>query len=366
MKIAIVHDWLTVNGGAEKVLKAILDIFPNADVFSLVDYLEEKYRLYILKGKRTETSFVQRLPFSKKFFRNYLPIFPKAIESFNLKEYDTIISSSWAFAKGIKKRKGQMHVCYCHTPIRYAWDLKGEYLGRISLPKRLLAEFVLHYIRKWDLETADRVDEFIANSQFVAKRIKRIYKRNARVIYPPVDTNSFKLHEKKEDYYLTVSRLVPYKKIDIIIEAFNEMRDKRLVVIGFGEEYNKLKRMANRNVEFLGYQDKKIVVNYMKKAKGFVFAALEDFGIAPVEAMACGTPVIAFGFGGVRETVIDGFSGVFFFRQNSNDIIDAIKRFEKLNFDYNAISTYAQRFSEDRFKREFKRAVERYIEELEI
>jgi glycosyltransferase involved in cell wall biosynthesis len=203
LKIAIVHDWLVTNTGAEKVLKAILDIYPNADVFSLVDFLGDNDRKVVLKGKYAKTSFIQKLPFSKKHFRNYLPFFPKAIESFNLSSYDLIISSSWAVAKGIKKTDNQVHICYCHTPIRYAWDLYDEYTSNLTWPKKFLVQHTLKYIRKWDLSTVNRIDYFIANSKFVQKRIQKNYNRNSKVIYPPVDIEKFSLYKQKENFYLT-------------------------------------------------------------------------------------------------------------------------------------------------------------------
>jgi len=337
MKIAIVHDWLVTNAGAEKVLKEILEIFPNADIYSLVDFLNDEDRQIILKGKYAKTSFIQKFPFSKKYFRNYLPLFPKAIESFDLSMYDLIISSSWAFAKGIKKIKNQIHICYCHTPIRYAWDLYEEYTSELSQPKKFLVQKTLQYIKKWDIDSLNRVDYFIANSNFVKERIKRIYNKDAVVIYPPIDINKFTLQTEKKDFYLTASRLVPYKKTKLIVEAFNEMNDKQLVVIGEGEEFDEIKKIAKSNIKVLGYQPDDILAKYMQEAKGFVYSAIEDFGIITIEAMACGTPVIALNKGGTAETVISGINGLHFDNQDKNSIIDAIKTFENLQFDYKKI-----------------------------
>jgi glycosyltransferase involved in cell wall biosynthesis len=352
--VAIVHDWLVVNGGAEKVLKAILELYPKADIFSLVDFLDKKSRDEILNGKYAKTSFIQNLPFAKTHFRNYLPLFPKAIESFNLKDYELIISSSWAVAKGVKRDKNQLHISYCHTPIRYAWDLYDEYTSNLKEPKRFLVKETLKYIRDWDLKSSSRVDFFIANSKFVQNRIKRTYNRDSKVIYPPVDIDKFTLHEEKEDFYLTASRLVPYKKTKLIVEAFNKMPDRKLVVIGIGEEFKAIEKIADRNITLLGYQKDKVLIEYMQKAKAFIYSAIEDFGIVPIEATACGTPVIALDKGGTEETIIDGVNGIHFNEQTTKDIIDAVERFEELKFDPQKVSFTAQNFSKDRFKKEIK------------
>lgn len=354
MNIVIVHDWLVTNAGAEKVLKNIIDIYPNADIFSLVDFLNDEDRENVTNGKFAKTSFIQKLPFAKKQFRNYLPLFPKAIESLNLNEYDLIISSSWAVAKGVKKKENQIHICYCHTPIRYAWDLYDEYTTTLKQPKFFLVEQTLKYIRKWDIQSLDRVDYFIANSNYVSDRIKNTYNKNSKVIYPPVDTKNFSLSEKKEEFYLTACRLVPYKKTKLIVEAFNDMPNKKLVVIGAGDEYELIKTIAKDNIVLLGYQEFENMITYMKKAKAFVYAALEDFGIVPIEAMSCGTPVIALDDGGTAETVIDGVNGVHFKEQTKADIIDAVGRFENMNFDSKEISRLSEKYSETRFKKEFR------------
>ena len=361
MRVAIVHDWLVVNGGAEKVLKEILNIFPEADIFTLVDFLNPKDRRDILKGKSTTTTFIQKLPFAKNHFRNYLPLFPKAIESLDLRGYDLIISSSWAVAKGVRRNKRQLHICYCHTPIRYAWDLYDEYTNNLREPKKFLVKKTLQYIRKWDINSLDRVDYFIANSNFVRERILRIYKKDAVVINPPVDINRFRLNTKKENFYLTASRLVPYKKTKLIVEAFNQMPDRRLVVIGTGEEFELIEGIAKSNIKILGYVDDEVLVDYMQRAKAFVYGALEDFGIIPIEAMACGTPVIAFGKGGIRDSLIDGINGIFFEEQTIDDIIYSIDRFEKIYFDFKVVSSSVERFSVDRFKKEFENFIERSL-----
>ncbi|WP_434580964.1 glycosyltransferase [Sulfurimonas sp. NW15] len=359
MKTAIVHDWLVTDAGAEKVLQAVLEIYPDADIFSLVDFLSDEDRKNVLNDKYAQTSFIQKLPFAKKYFRNYLLLFPSAIESFDLQKYDLVISSSWAVAKGVKTTKNQIHISYCYTPIRYAWDLYDEYTKNLKPVKKIFVKLTLRYIRKWDIKTLYRVNHFIADSKFVQERIQRIYKRKSSVIYPPVDTGMFTLCEHKEEYYLTASRLVPYKKTKLIVEAFNEMPDKRLIVIGDGEEYENIKKIAKTNIDVLGYQEKDVMIDAMQKAKAFVYAAVEDFGIVPIEAMACGTPVIALNKGGTAETVQDGFSGVLFEQQTTKDIIEAVQKFEKSSFDAVQISQSVLSFSLKRFQKEMQAFIQK-------
>lgn len=335
MKIAVVCDWLVVYAGAERVLEQILKIYPQADVFCLVDFIPEGKRDFLL-NKKTCTSFIQRLPKAKNKYRSYLPLMPLAIEQLDVTGYDLVISSSHAVAKGIMTGPNQVHISYVHSPIRYAWDLQHQYLHEAGLEhgmKSWLARLVLHYMRIWDSRTANGVDYFIANSQFIAKRIKKVYGREAEVIYPPVDVEAYELCEEKEDFYLTASRMVPYKKIRLIVEAFNQMPDKKLVVVGDGTEFEKTKEIAKENITLMGYQPFEVLKEKMQKAKAFVFAAEEDFGITPVEAQACGTPVIAYGRGGALETVCgldsDAPTGVFFSEQSAKSIIKAVEVFEK-------------------------------------
>ncbi len=345
MKVAIIHDWLVTNAGAEKVLRSIVNLYPDADIFSLVDFLSSDERNTIIDGRKVHTSFIQNLPCAKNHFRHYLPFFPIAIESFDLSSYDLIISSSWAVAKGVKKTQNQIHICYCHTPIRYAWDLYDEYTKDLLWPKKIFVQNILKYIRKWDIETLDRVDYFIANSQFVQERIKRIYNRNSIVIYPPVDIRSFSLYEEKEDFYFTASRLVPYKKTKLIVEAFNKMPDKLLVVIGSGEELTSIQKIAGSNIKVLGYQPDNVLIEKMQKAKAFVYAAVEDFGIIPIEAMSCGTPVIALNKGGTKETIVDKVTGIHFDEQTTKSIINAVEQFEKIDFDPHRIRHEATKYT---------------------
>ncbi|MDD2449893.1 MAG: glycosyltransferase [Sulfurimonas sp.] len=362
MRVAIVHDWLVTDAGAEKVLKALLDIYRDADIFSLVDFLSQSDRDAVLGGRFAKTSFIQKLPFAKKHFRSYFILFPLAIESFDLSKYDLIISSSWAVAKGVKKHANQHHISYCYTPIRYAWDLYDEYTASLPQPKKLFVKATLSYIKKWDIKTLHRVDHFIADSIFVQERIKRTYNRDSRVIYPPVDTKNYAYEPNKEDFYLTASRLVPYKKTKLIVEAFNEMPDKKLVVIGSGEELKAIKEIAKTNISVLGYQEKDVLTHYMQRAKAFVYAAVEDFGIVPIEAMSCGTPVIALGKGGTAETVIDGKNGIHFHKQTKEDIIDALCRFESQSFDLASISRDAKVYNTKRFQEE----IQEFIKSFEV
>ena len=366
MKIAIVHDWLTVYAGAERVLEQMLRCYPETDLFSVVDFLPTDKRGFI-QNKPVSTSFIQRLPFARSKYRQYLPLMPLAVEQFDLSGYDIIISSSHAVAKGVLTGPDQLHLCMCYSPIRYAWDLQHQYLRESGLDRGLkgwLAKWMLHRIRLWDVRTANGVDHFIAISHFIARRIQKVYRRESTVIYPPVDIHAFELQEKKENFYLTASRMVPYKRIDLIIEAFSAMPDKRLVVIGDGPEFAKIKSKAGPNVEFLGYQSFEVLRDYMQRAQAFVFAAEEDFGIAPLEAQACGTPVIAFGKGGATET-IRGLernepTGVFFPEQSSVAIQQALRLFEqnRNRITPDACRANAMRFAPERFRQEFRDFVE--------
>ena len=367
MKIAVIHDWLTVYAGAEKVLEQILLLYPEADLFSLLDFLPDDSRGFIL-SKKAKTSFLQALPFASTKYRNYFPLMPLAVELLPVAGYDLVISSSHAFAKGVLTNKGQLHICYCHTPIRYAWDLYHQYLKESGLNKGikgLFAKLALRYIRNWDASTAGRVNYFIANSRYIASRIKKIYGRDSTVIYPPVDIERFSLCTAKEGFYLTASRMVPYKKIGLIVEAFSRMPGRKLVVIGDGPEFHKVKRGAGKNIELAGYLSADSMKDYMQKAKAFVFAADEDFGIVPVEAQACGTPVIAYGKGGVLETVINGKTGMFFKDQTIESLINAVNDFEEKQdiFDYYEIRKNAEHFSKERFRKEFKEFVDKKVEE---
>lgn len=367
MKTAIVHEWLVNYAGSEKVVESFTNIWQDADVFTLVDFLNDEERRIILKGKKAKTSFIQNLPYAKKRHRKYLPLFPKAIESFDLSKYDLIISSSHSVAKGVRTNKNQLHICYCHSPMRYAWDEADYYLKEANLNsgiKGLVAQSILKYLRKWDLKSADNVDYFIANSNHIAKKIKRIYNRHADVIYPPVDVEKFSLATEKEDFYLTASRLVPYKRIDLIIEAFARMPDKKLIVIGSGPEKERLKAKAASNISLIGYQEFDSLKSYMQKAKAFVFAAEEDFGIIVVEAMACGTPVIAGNFGGTTESVVDKKTGVLFPNQTVDSIVEAVKNFDVIakSINNSEIRIHSEKFSREIFEKNIKAYVDKKIQ----
>lgn len=366
MKVAIVHDWLVTYAGAERVLEQIIKVYPKADLFSLVDFLEPGQRQFIAE-KPVRTSFIQRLPWAKGKYRQYLPLMPMAVEQLDVSAYDLVISCSHAVAKGVLTGPDQVHISYVHTPIRYAWDMQHQYLKEANLERGLkgaLARGVLHYIRNWDYRTANGVDSFIANSEFIARRIWKVYRREASVIYPPVDVATYSLFEDKEDYYLTASRMVPYKKIDLIVDAFNEMADKRLIVIGDGPDFNKIRSRAGKNISLLGYQSPESMKYYMQRARAFVFAAEEDFGIAPVEAQACGTPVIAYGKGGALETVkglgiADQPTGLFFNDQSKESLISAIMTFEQAGniFSPHVCRQNAMRFSPESFRELFQKHV---------
>lgn len=361
-KIAVIHDWLVTYAGAERVLEQMLKVYPDADLYSMVDFLPEDQRSFIL-NKSVKTSFIQKWPKAKTKYRNYLPFMPLAIEQFDLSKYDLIISSSHAVAKAVLTGPDQLHISYVHSPIRYAWDLQHQYLRESSLDKGIkgwLAKYLLHRIRKWDVGTANRVDIFIANSSFIKRRIEKVYRRDSEVIYPPVSVDEFEFHSEKDDFYLTASRMVPYKKIDMIVEAFTQMPDKRLRVIGTGPEFEKIKKVAHgySNIELMGYQPFTVLKESMQKAKAFVFAAEEDFGITPVEAQACGTPVIGYGKGGLLDTVVDGKTGVFFKKQNAESLIEAMQKFEQMQFDYQIVSEHAKQFSNEFFKENFSTFVE--------
>jgi glycosyltransferase involved in cell wall biosynthesis len=366
MKIAIICDWLVTLGGAEKLLGELLHCFPAADLFAVVDFIPAKQRDFLL-SKSIKTTFIQTLPFAKKFYRHYLPLMPLAIEQLDLSTYDLVISSSHAVAKGVITGPNQLHISYVHSPMRYAWDLQHQYLHETGLDKKLhgyLVRYLLHRLRLWDVRSANSVDHFIANSNFIARRILKTYRRTADVIYPPIDHSSFLPHPIKEEWYLTASRLVPYKKIDLIVESFRLMPDKKLIVIGDGPDFAKIKKRAGKNVTIMGYQPDKVLIHYMQRAKAFIFAAEEDFGLMPVEAQACGTPVIAYGRGGALETVRDLTharpTGIFFHEQTTAAICQTICTFETnaSRLTVANCANNAQRFSAVQFKNCFTRLIE--------
>lgn len=377
-KIAIVHDWLVTFAGAEKVLEELIVLYPEADLFSIVDFLSEKDRKKI-NNKKAKTTFIQKIPFSKKRYRTYLPLMPLAIEQLDLSSYDIIISSSHAVAKGVITGPDQTHISYVHSPIRYAWDMQHQYLKESNLThgvKGLFAKIILHYIRSWDSRTSNGVDVFISNSNFIAKRIKKVYQREALTIYPPVDLEKFKKEFSKEvfsnfeKYYITASRLVPYKKIDLIASAFKKMPNKKLIIIGDGPDKHKLINIIgdSTNIEYLGYQTDIVLKNKISNAEAFIFAAEEDFGIIPVEAQAAGTPVIAFGKGGALETIIDieknlKGTGVFFEQQTEEAICDAVSRFEKKQhlITKENLENNTEKFSKEKFRENINKVISEFL-----
>ena len=369
MKVAIVQEWLVTVGGSDKVVKAILDVFPDADIYTLVAKKEVCDELGI-PWEKVHTSFIQKMPLGTKKHRAYLPLFPFAIEQFDLRGYDVVISSSHCVAKGVLTKADQLHICYCHSPIRYCWDMYNEYLEESHLDKGFkswLVRLMLHPIRKFDAIAGSRVDYYISNSDYVGQRIRKTYRRKATTIHPNIDISNFELCNDKQEYYLASSRLVAYKKIDTIIEAFNQMPDKKLVVIGGGPNLEAYRKLAKDNVTVMGYQPFDVLKDKMQHAKAFVFAADEDFGMIPIEAQSCGTPVIAYGHGGSLETVNGGKTGLFFYEQTPEAIVEAVNKFESMGsqpFAPADCRQWAEGFSEERFKREIKEFVEEKYEEF--
>lgn len=364
-RVALVHEWLDSYAGAELVLEQMMRLLTHADLFTLVDFLPKEDRQF-LQGHNVFTSFIQRLPLARRKFRAYLPLMPMAIEQFDLSPYDLVVSSNHAVAKGVLTREDQLHLCYVHTPVRYAWDLYHRTLHENRLThgvKSIATRLVLHYLRMWDYASAARVDAFAANSRYVARRIWKTYRRRARVIYPPVAIDRFAVQHRKDDFYVTLSRLVPYKRVDLIVEAFGRMPNKRLVVIGDGPQRAKLAQGATANVTFLGRQPADVVTQHLQSARAFVFAADEDFGISPIEAQACGTPVIAYGHGGATETVIEGRSGLFFPEQSASSIVSAVEAFEmcEQQFDAGFIRAHAEQFAPERFQRQFETFINHHM-----
>lgn len=357
VKQAIVHEWFVNYAGSERVVEQMLHVSPDAQVHALVDFLKENERFY-LGGRKAKTTFLQHLPFANPRFRTYLPLFPLAIESLDLRGYDLILSSSHAVAKGIIKGAHQLHICYNHSPMRYAWDLYHQYLeeaGLVSGFKGRLAQYFLHRLRIWDYVSANRVDHYVANSAYIAKRIKHVYGREAHVIHPPVNTSRFQLQERKEAYYLVAARFVPYKKVDLVVEAFGHLPHLKLVVVGNGSEAKKIKALAKANVEILDHVSNTELINLMQGAKAFVFAAEEDFGITMAEALACGTPVIAFRKGGAAEIVQNDVTGVLFAHQTVESMVQAVQNFERNQDQFlpSVCREASEAFSEERFRQEW-------------
>lgn len=367
MKIAIVHEWFTTLGGSELVLREMLRVFPDARVFALIDKMSPEDRAFIGLGDVT-TSFLDGIPGVAARYRSLLPLYPAAVRRFDLGAFDVVISNSHSVAKNVRTRDGQLHLSYCHSPMRYAWDLREQYLresGLDSGARGAMARMLLDWLRRWDRERSADVDAFATNSSYVADRIRRAYGRTSTVIHPPVDIDFFTpgpADDSLGEYYATVSRFVPYKRVDVIARAFAELPNRKLVIVGDGPDAEKVKAAAGPNVTLLGRATRDRVRTILRGAKAFLFAAEEDFGIAPVEAQACGTPVIAFGRGGALETVIVAGSnrtGVFFDEQTPSSVAAGVREFEKLDISRDACRANTGRFSEARFRREFQLFVER-------
>lgn len=373
MKVAIIQDWLTSYGGAEKCIEALCEIWPKADIYTLI-FRPDVFRGSVISRHKVVTSFVQRLPWSATKFRHYFMLYPYAVEQFDLRDYEVVISFSAAFSHGVLTDPDQVHICYKHTPMRYAWSGYQEYLADPHIRrswKRLLVKLILHQMRKWDFAAAQRPDVMLANSNEVKRRIWKYYRREAQVVHPPIEIPAEATceHQPRDDYFVTVGRMVPYKRTDLIVKAFTRVGDKRLVVVGDGPELTHLKKMAKgvSNVEILGFVDESRKIELLGRARAFVFAAHEDFGIAPVESQACGTPVIAYGKGGALETVVDKETGVFFTEQSVEGLLQGIAMFEQVEqtLDQTAIREHARRFSKEIFQRRFKQIVEEHTKRPE-
>jgi glycosyltransferase involved in cell wall biosynthesis len=360
MKTALVHDWLPFMGGAERVLINFKQIYKDAPIYTSIynpEQLDDE-----LKNIDVRTSFLQEKKDALKNHRKYFPQMPVAFESFDLNEYDIVLSSSSSCAKGVITNPNTMHVCYCHSPMRYGWEFYYEYTNEMKGIKKDLVKYFINYMRVWDVVSSNRVDYFISNSENVAKRIWKHYRRESVVIHPPVRCNLFNISDIDEEYFLIVSRLQEYKRVDLAVEAFNEL-GLPLVIIGDGPMREKLQAMARDNIKFLGRQPDSVIKEYYSKCRAFIFPGEEDFGITPLEAQASGRPVIAFGKGGALETVVDGQTGVFFKEQTVESLKDAIKVLGGTKFDKDLIRKHAEGFDEEIFKEKVDRfVIERHEE----
>lgn len=366
MRVAVVHDWLYVVGGAERVLQQILAVFPDAEVYTVFEKLTDDSRRTIGITKPVHTTFLQRFPGVGRRHRMLLPFMPIAIEQLDLSEYDLVISSSYAVAKGVLTGPDQLHVSYVHSPIRYAWDLQHRYLAEVGSSrglKSIVMRLLLHRIRIWDVRTAHGPDVMIANSNFIARRIRKVYGRSAVVIYPPVDLSTRTEKIAKGDHFLTASRLVPYKNIEVVVRAFARLPSLKLIVAGSGPQLEHLKKIATANVEFVGFVSDAKLRELMASARAFVFAAEEDFGIISVEAQSEGTPVLALRRGGSKETVVDGRTGLFFDEPTPEAIASTVTAFVDRETEFRSQDCVdnAARFSAERFRSEFQSTVEQAI-----
>ena len=357
MKVAIVHYWIVNWRGGEKVLEQILALFPDAHIYCHTadpDIIKKH-----LPNKQIKFTFINKLPFSARFYQKYMPLMPYALEQLDLTGYDLVISSESGPAKNVITAPDSTHICYCHSPMRYVWDMYHFYKCDASLLTKLAMGPIIHYLKIVDRLSADRVDVFLSNSKFIQKRIMKCYRRNAKVLYPPIATDEYEYTSKKEDYYLVLGQLTPYKKADVVVDAFIK-NGKKLVVIGDGEQLQQLRSIATSNISIIGKQPFNKVKHHLARAKALIFPGVEDFGMVPVEAMASGTPVICYAKGGALETVVNNKTGVYIYEQSADAINDAIKRIEngEIKFDSEELRDHANLFSTDSFKQEFMSIVE--------
>jgi glycosyltransferase involved in cell wall biosynthesis len=352
MRVAFVHYWIHTWRGGEKVLQAMGKVFPQADIFTHTYNREMAARE--LPGHKIFTTFIDRLPFAHRYYERYLPLMPLALEQLDLRDYDLVISNESAPAKGVIVGPHARHLCYCLSPMRYIWDMYPDYRAAAGFFTRTMMLPITHYLRMWDQLTAQRVDQFVAISRFVADRIARYYGRTSSIIYPPVAVTDFAVSRTQEDFYLYVGQLAAYKKPDLMVEAFNAL-GKPLVVIGEGELLSRLKRIAAPNIKVLGRQPFEVIRDHYQRCKALVFPGAEDFGIVPVEAMACGKPVIAYALGGALDTVVDGVTGILFSKQDVATLIAAVRKLEddSARFDPDTIRAHSMQFSEENFAQQF-------------
>ena len=349
LKVALIHDWLTGQRGGEKVLEVLCEIFPEAPIFTLFHFPGTQIKS--IEERDIHTSFLQRMPFLRKKYRSYLPMFPVAVELFDLQDFDMIVSSSHCVAKGVIPRPDALHVCYIHSPVRYAWNQYFVYFSpkKLGFFSRKLIPFSIHKLRLWDESSSHRVDHFIANSKATAQRVQKYYRRQSDVIHPPVDSDYFRPVEKQEDYFLIVSALVPYKKIDLAIQTFNQ-NGRVLKILGQGPEYKRLKKMSKTNIQFLGSTDDETLLKTYQQAKALIMPGEEDFGINALEAQACGIPVVSYARGGALETVISGETGVFFSELSVKSLLGALDKLETIPFNKEILRVHALNFSREKFK----------------
>ena len=364
MRVALVHDYLVQYGGAERVLEALCEIFPNAPIYTLI--YDKDLTGGVFSKCKIRTSWLQKIPGAKTHHRIFPMLMPIAIENFDLSDFDIVISDSNSFAKGILTKPDTLHICYCHTPIRYGWDDSHKYIKEFHWPilAKKFVPFIMNYIRLWDKISSVRPDKYIANSRFVAERIKKYYNRNSEIIHPPVDTKKYYIAKNTSDYFLMVGRLLPYKRFDIAVEAFNKLK-LPLKIIGDGMEMKRLKKKAKSNIEFLGRLDDEQTKDYYAKCKAFIFPQEEDFGIVALEAMASGRPVIAFGNGGSLEIVKEKETGIFFKTQSHESLAEAVKNFDGENFNPETIRLRALEFDKEIFKEKIERFVEKALRKFQ-